>query len=249
MAYMDWGDARPECFPDLLAKPSGWIVNWGIAAFEADVAIDCLNHELREAEWFHDHMRDLDAKGEVRPNTDVVRSKTQHYGMMVEKAPALVAALIEWRDWALSFVQDDPIDQAALADIFARRTALSDAMVSHYLPKLILPGDARRTWDKFNRRYPELTRPEAFQAIPEYFRPFVDAQLAGWRRHRLFGIEPPFPNNVEDVRGQGCLISIAADRLLNTDSEHDYGMSIWCSQDDLRKAQYASGQFIRHCAA
>jgi hypothetical protein len=249
MAYMDWGDERPELFPDVLAKPSNWIVNWGIAALEADVAIDCLNQELREAEWFHDYVNGLDAKGEARPNTDVVRSKTRHYGMMVEQAPALVAALTEWRDWALSFAQSDPIDRAALDDIFARRTALSDAMVDRYMPKIILPGDARKTWDKLNRLYPGLTRPEAFQAIPKAFRPFVDAQLTGWRRHRLFGIEPPFPNNGEDVRGQDCLISIAADRLLNTDSEHEYGMSIWCSQADLRQAHYTSGQFIRHCAA
>ena len=64
-------------------------------------------------------------------------------------------------------------------------------MVERYMPKIILPGGARRTWDKFNRRDPGLTRPEAFQAIPTYFRPFVDAQLTGWRRHRLLGIELP----------------------------------------------------------
>jgi hypothetical protein len=249
MAYMDWGDGRPDCFPDVFAKPSGWIVNWGIAAFEADVAIDCLNHELREAAWFHDYLKGLDENGEVRPNPSVVRSKAQHYGQMVEKAPTIVAALTEWRDRALSCRQDAPIDKAALDAIFAKRTALSDAMAERYMPKIILPGDARRTWDNLNRRYPGLTRPEAFQAIPAAYRPFVDAQLTGWRRHRLFGIEPPFPNNGEDVRGQDCLISIAADRLLNTDSEHEYGMSIWCSQADLRQARYAGGQLIRHCAA
>ena len=45
----------------------------------------------------------LDEKGEAHPNPSVVRSKTRHYGMMVEQAPALVAALTEWRDCALSF--------------------------------------------------------------------------------------------------------------------------------------------------
>ena len=44
-------------------------------------------------------------------------------------------------------------------------------MVDRYMPKIILPGDARRTWDKLNRLYPGLTRPEAFQANPDCVPP------------------------------------------------------------------------------
>jgi hypothetical protein len=230
VAYLDRGSERPDCFPDMFEKPSDWITNWGIAAFEADLAIDCLNLELKEAEWFHDFGRRQDAAGTPRQDTPVIRSKTLHYTQMAEKAPALVAALIDWRDRALSHVQDDIIDKASLDEIFARRTALSNEMVENYWPKLILPGNARKTWEKINALHPGLTRPEAFQAIPSAYRPFVTAHVTGWRGHRLFGIEPPFPNNGEDLRGQDCLISIAADALLDTCSEHEYGMSIWCSQ-------------------
>ncbi|MCK1514545.1 hypothetical protein IVB22_18620 [Bradyrhizobium sp. 190] len=121
-------------------------------------------------------------------------------------------------------------------------------MVENYWPKLILPGNAKKTWEKINVLHPGLTGPEAFQRISSAYRPFVAAHITDWRGHRLFGIEPPFPNNGEDLRGQDCLISVAADPLLNTCSEHEYGMSIWCSQRDLLKARYTRGQFIRHCA-
>jgi hypothetical protein len=70
----------------------------------------------------------------------------------------------------------------------------------------------------------------------------------GWRRHRLFGIEPEFANNFDDLRGQDCVISIAADMLLQTMSEHEYGLSIWCPRDRMMKGLFDKGQLIRHCA-
>ena len=46
-----------------------------------------------------------------------------------------------------------------------------------------------------------------------------------------------------------CLISIAADPLLGTLSEHEYGMSVWCPRDRMARGRYDKGQFVRHCAA
>ncbi|MCK1514546.1 DUF1963 domain-containing protein [Bradyrhizobium sp. 190] len=67
VAYLDRGSDRPDCFPDTFEKPSDWITNWGIAAFEADLAIDCLNRELKEAKWFHDFERRQAAAGPPPP--------------------------------------------------------------------------------------------------------------------------------------------------------------------------------------
>lgn len=248
VAYADWGDDRPECFPDPFANPSDLITNWGIAALEADVAIDCLNNELRQVEWYQGYQQRLAASSERPPEYPGQQKQALHYKMMAEKAPGLVADLTAWRDMSLSRVQEDAVDMASLDAIFARRMALCNEMVENYMPKLILPGNAGKTWEMLNARCPGLTHPEAFQAVPSAYRPFVDAHITDWRRHRLFGIEPEFPNNGEDLRGQDCLISIANDPLLNTDSEHEYGMSVWCSHGDLKMARYTRGQFIRHCA-
>jgi hypothetical protein len=69
-----------------------------------------------------------------------------------------------------------------------------------------------------------------------------------WRRHRLFGREPELESNFEDLRGQDCVISIGADALLQTTSEHEYGLSIWCPRGRMRKGLVDTGQLIRHRA-
>ena len=57
-----------------------------------------------------------------------------------------------------------------------------------------------------------------------------------------------FGNNFEDRRGQDCVISIAADALLETMSEHEYGFSIWCPWGGMEKGLFDKGQLIRHIA-
>ncbi len=40
VAYLDTGDGRPVVFPERFRSPLDWIVNWGIAALEAQNVID-----------------------------------------------------------------------------------------------------------------------------------------------------------------------------------------------------------------
>jgi hypothetical protein len=94
----------------------------------------------------------------------------------------------------------------------------------------------------------EFRRGQNFAALSEMYRDFAEKQVTAWRGHRLFGIEPPFPNNGEDFRGQDCLISIASDPLLGTETGHNYGMSVWCPRDEMAKGQLQQGQFVLHCA-
>lgn len=249
VAYLDTsvddGDGRPAFLPDRFARPADWITTCGIAALEAEIVIDSLTIELRQGEDFEKSRKTL---GAAFPDNDVIRSKTRHYALMKRRAPEVIAALDAWRQTALSRSPEDRVGSAQLDRIMQLRLALRDEMVESYWPKRVLPGNAQKVWEKIWWAYPPLRQDRDYTTLPAAYRPFVEAWITGWRRHRLFGIEPPFPNNGEDLRGQDCLISIAADPLLGTQSEHEYGMSVWCPRDRMAKGRYDKGQFVRHCA-
>jgi hypothetical protein len=249
VAYLDTavetGDGRPAFLPDKFKRPADWITNGGIAALEADIVIDSLKIELSQGEQFEESRQKLGSKF---PDGDVIRSKTQHYALMRRRAPAVIAALGAWRDAALAKSPEAGVDAVRLGHIMRLRLALRDEMVESYWPKWVLPGNAGKVWEAIGRNVPQLRHGGDYAALPAAYRPFAEAWITDWRRHRLFGHEPPFPNNGEDLRGQDCLISIAADPLLCTQSEHEYGMSIWCPRDCMARGHYGKGQFIRHCA-
>lgn len=91
------------------------------------------------------------------------------------------------------------------------RLKLHDEMQPH-VSKFIVAGKADKVWETICRQHPRLYRNEGDDELPSCLRPFVDMRETDWRGHRLFGIEPPFGNNGEDLRGQDCVISIAAER-------------------------------------
>jgi hypothetical protein len=248
-AFIDRGDERPAFLPDRFKSPLDWIVNCGIAALEAQVVIDSLKLDLRlGAEFFEidERLRRHDPASEYNVN-EVVRDKRVHYGVIERKAPGVIAALEAFRDLALAKPQDAAIDGQALGEILRLRRALHDEMHPH-MSKLIVAGRADAVWQALCQQHPRLQFGEGYDALPSCYRPFVDMRETGWRRHRLFGIEPDFENNWEDLRGKDCVISIAADALLRTESEHEYGLSIWCPRGRMTKGRFDKGQLVRHCA-
>lgn len=245
VAFIDTTGERPTFLPDPFDRPGNWIVNHGIAALEARLVIECLEREQNEGRRFlawREQNRDDHATNEV------IESKTAYYASLANDAPPVVAALRSWREDRLRSSSEAPLAPSRLEEIFHLRSSLRATIEQNYPPKLILPGNAKKVWEQLRFDHPEMDAENDFRSIPEYLRPFVTMWLTDWRRHRLFGLEPPFSNNFEDRRGQDCLISIANDPILDTDSEHDYGMSIWCDSDRLVTGRFDKGQFIRHNA-
>jgi hypothetical protein len=244
-SYSEDGEVRPAFLPDRFKRPADWITTGGIAALDAEIVIDSLKVELRQGEDFEKSRQQL---GAAFPKSAVIGSKIQHYALMRRRAPELIAALGAWRELALSQPPEAGADAVRLGHIMRLRLALRDEMVESYAPKWVLPGNPDKVWEKIWWAYPQMHRDRDYSALPAAYRPFVEARITGWRRHRLFGIEPAFSNNGEDLRGQDCLISIFADPLLATQSEHEYGMSVWCPRDRMAQGRYDEGQFVRHCA-
>ncbi|WP_080507339.1 DUF1963 domain-containing protein [Rhodopseudomonas palustris] len=242
VAFLDTGSGRPPFLPDPFEHPRNWIINWGIAALEAEIVIESLERELG---FGRDFLARLQGNGDGQAKNRVIESKTAYYTVMARSAPPVVSAMKAWREAALSKPPEALIDQAQVDEVFTARRILHDKIEENYPPKSLLLGRAKAFWEKLCLSY---SQENDFSLVPMALQPFVAMWLTDWRGHRLFGLEPPFPNNGEDRRGQDCLISVAADRVLNTDSEHEYGMSIWCPKQRLMKGQFEPGQFIRHIA-
>lgn len=248
IAYMSRGEDRPDFLPDPFATPQQWITTWGLATFEASAAHDALALELRLGREFMAYRQSQQALGKSLPSMTHITARIAHCEMMEERAPQVLAALQAWQSAAAAEAAEAAVDVAALNAIFDERTRLSAAMKNNYGARPVLAGDAHFVWEKILAATPGPQGSPDFSAVAPAFRAFVAAKVTDWRGHRFFGLEPEFPNNGEDLRHQSPLISIAADALLGTQSEHDYGFSVWLKDEDLARGRHADGQFIRHCA-
>lgn len=234
---------RPPNFPDRLRDPMTWISNWAIAALEAEIVITALENEMRQAEL---HRDDRNSASPARNRGR--ESESHHYDIMLTDGPDLIATMNAWRDHAIAQHPEGAADKAMLAELFDHRLAFRNRIKGHYRLMGSLLGSAEGVWNKICPRGRDRNLLETLRALPREYQGFVEAKVSDWRNHRLFGIEPPFSNNDEDLRGWSSLISVAADSLLGTESEHDYGMSVWVKKEDLSSADFTNAQLVRHCA-
>jgi hypothetical protein len=210
------------------------------------VVITALQNEINSAERSLKHREMQPQDGKPRPEWKGRQSS--HQDMMLAEGPAVLTMLQQWKEHVQAQPPEDPVDPVMLAKVFSQRTALKNRMKGNYGSFHILAGNAQAVWSKMKPHAKGCELVEALRALPHAQQGFAEAVVTDWRNHRLFGIEPPFPNNGEDLRGWSCLISISADALLGTQSEHDYGMSVWFKQEDLAAGRFDRGMLVRHCA-
>ena len=225
-----WEEMDGEAEPEVFAKPSNkladWMTNWGIAAFEADQVIGRLKIAINLAE---NSLDELSAK-------------------ILNEGPSLLEVLEEWKSHAEAQDPVAPIDADMFANIFDARREFCKGLKLSALTENIRDPDAYDIWGPISQKYRMAGGFGAMRDMPEAFRNFFDERITCWRRHRLFGIEPPFSNNQDDLRGRACLISIGADPLLETQTEHEYGISLWVPIEELNAGRLDDLQIVRHCA-
>jgi hypothetical protein len=253
IAYLDSTGGRPAFLPDPFAKPEDWIVNCGIAAFEADVLIEELERELKLGLEFFETLK---AYPTLANGSDVVRSKSRHFEFVNENAPDLLQSLYRWRDYARSCSPLDPVDPELLAEVFAARLQFHDGM-QEYAVKATLKGkpqslvidvlelNSKKLLNEGNKNTSRFDTANLERVSQEYW-PLIGVYIKDWRGHRLFGLEPPPPFNDEDLRGADCVLTISDDILLGTITEHFSGTSIWCRREQIVAGQLDSGQLLRH---
>ena len=139
---------------------------------------------------------------------------------------------------------ESPVDTAALDAIMAKRAALNERLKGF---------DAFRTSPASVEQ--ALLSPKTGQTLedvladpPEAFRPFLTARLTGWRGHRLFGWAVPEMTDFPDLRGLDCVLSLTADHLPATQTEHHDGFSIWVRREAMAAGDWSDARIVWHSA-
>jgi Domain of unknown function (DUF1963) len=239
---------RPAIFSDRFRDPQSWISNWALAALDVEAVITSLESEMHHAEWSWKYRKDMAKKGESVPQHAHTARQNNHYDMMLKECPSVLNTLHQWREHVHSQPPQAPVDPAMLSEIFEHRRALRSRMAANYGSMHALADSSEMVWDRLRTWHREAGAAESLRKLPVEYQDFVEAKVSDWRSHRLFGIEPSFSNNGEDLRGWSCLISVHADSLLGTETEHHYGMSVWVKQEDRNSGNFTNGQLVIHCA-
>jgi len=245
VAYIDTTGERPSCLPDPFAKAENWITTWGLAALEAEHTIEVLERELGFSAQSKAHKaRIKGTEYDVPPKPHMIKSDA-YYATLDAKAPHVINTLKAFHQQAKSRPATGDVNMAQLTKVFQVRMDLCD-QIGSYMPKYVLPGRPKDVWDKILYAHKSIYKDGDYNVLPAAYRPFIEMMIADWRGHRLLGAERAPPYNYEDLRGQDCVIRIAADRLLGTTSEHEHAVSIWCPRKNIAKGIYKSGQLLRH---
>lgn len=247
--FLDDGTVPPAKFPDTFKTPERWISNWGVAALEAKAALHQLEAATSGLSEQHAKKRLADAR-----RTEALYPGKGFGDDVINEAEALAAdgdnvikALQAWQRLAASKPADEMVDTVALRDIFKIRSALADQLYD-ILFETMRYGASQNVWEDICAKHPDFKRSAGFETIADTYRDFVEMWAMRWVGHRLFGLEPDFANNGEDLRGHDCLISIGFDDIFGNTTEHFYGMSIWCPREEMSKGQLQNGQLVFHCA-
>lgn len=247
--FLDDGSSPPTQVPFIFDRPDLWITNWGLAAAEADATL--LHLERAVARWTgaagEKRLADVQKRHADFPTLVHAKRTLDTALALRETGPDLIKALTAWRDLARTRPATAAVDVPALRAIFAERAAFSRRIEGN--PKNRLKEGAHEDlWNTIRHHLPGIAGDQVMEPALSFYRDFVEQKVTNWRGHRLFGIEPPFENNGEDLRGLDCLISIRGDDLLGSQCEHFYGVSIWCPSGDLSKGKLDGGTVVRHCA-
>ena len=252
------GEALPSGFSRPSTELADWMTNWGIAAFEVDRVIGRLKTAISLAQSSLDYeVRTLTRQGEAsgEPTLDEAVIYAQaldtigdHSAKVLKDGPGLLEKLHAWKSHAKTQDPVAPIDADMFADLFDTRCEFCKGVRPSPLTENLRGTERYDIWGLISQKAREAGGFGAMRDIPEAYRDFADEHITSWRRHRLFGVEPPFMNNSDDLRGRACLISIGADPLLETQTEHEYGISLWVPIEDLNAGRFDDLQIVRHCA-
>ena len=141
--------------------------------------------------------------------------------------------------------QTAPVDAVALADIVAKRKALAGGMQSNTMLKIRLSPKPNYVYDDLVRKYIDRQRGTLVD-VPPGHHAFLTRKIEARKNHRLFGLAIPEMTDYPDLRGLNCVMSLDADALLGTETEHENGFSIWADRDEMAEGRLEAGRVIWH---
>ena len=244
----DGSKERPPAFPDPFGAPADWMTHWGIARIEAETLLVRLQNDLGQAEWNRDYRARSAESGQPTPDTPVTRAKASDSDYLLGEGKDLVTLVEQWIARCAAEGEEETIDAAARDRFLAVRRAAAECLSDQSQAKRYLLPRVEPVLERLIPRGSGMELRDQLNELPAVYRPLVEKRLTDWRGHRLFGIEPEFPNNPEDMTAMRCVFSIHSDALLGTESEHDYGFSAWVPREQLERGEFQPSQLVRHCA-
>lgn len=232
VGFADDGRERP-------GPPERPVTTWGLATYDLTRVATALRTDAAMRER---HDKWIETHDPATPLPATVAKEAEHHAVMRVEGPPLMAAVDAFLARAEAQDPKEPADAQALAEITARRTALSGRLVHGYPVKLALRPNPAALAAALIASH----RHNGFRDMPEAYRAFAQPYITGWRGHRLFGKGLPPTTDPQDLQGLDCLISILSDPILQTQTEHGNGFSIWCDRDAMAEGDFSEGRLVLH---
>ncbi len=224
------------------ARPEDWITTWGLAAYEAKLALNALEQDEVQAD------RHLEVMGRLSPEQQmgsVVARQTAHVELMEEMRPTAKAAIEAFLSEAERHSPEAPVDVEALLEMLNEREHVANYLESFPVKSALIPSE-RRLEEHLLRPRRGMSITDTLAAMPKAYRPFATRRIQRWREHRLFGQQVPEMTDWPDLRGLDCVISIGSDRLLETQTEHESGFSIWGPREAMAEGDWDRSKVVWH---
>lgn len=214
--YLSAKGARENPFGDPLADPASWLINWGTVKMVAEKLGQKPASGLR--------------KGPV-PD---------------QRTYAHLAAIGAWLNKSEAHPATMALSEADRTAAISDFLAIANETVPIYGDP---PANEKLRHVFFNALtmgHGLLARGPDLSGMPDYLATTLATWVGKFREHRLLGHEAELINLADDLRGHDCLISIAADSLLNTNTEHECGFSVWVPREALDRGDVSRTKFVRH---
>lgn len=231
--YLDDGTEPVGRLATPAVDPEQWIDNWGLAAFEARIAIKAVEDDANRPVFVH------------RPPKQQNKGLGHHCDLMEQERPELLKALKRFVAEAEQHDPVSPVDIAKREGIFQIRHDVADKLDSFAVKYALESSDGSTYWHLV-RQYLHDNGPGLSDDVPDAYRGFLSTQISCWKGHRLFGRTVPAITDFPDLRGLDCVVSILSHHLMATQTEHENGFSIWCERAKMAQGDYSAGRFVMH---
>ena len=156
-----------------------------------------------------------------------------------------LSALSAWAQRAISEPPNAPINVEELTAAFKPRQDLAARMEKEEVRRL-LTGAPEQVWHRLELKFNGLNSPPDFADVPDALRGFVEAWVARWRGHRMFGSGPPAEYCAPEVSDMTCLAAFGADDVIETVGETLVGLSVWCPREELANGDFSGAVLLHH---
>lgn len=234
------------------ADPLQWITTWGMAAHEAaDVLRNCekLQHDVKRAAAISTAGNQSTSQRNERVKAFTSRAAEPAFRQMLDQLRA-------WHDLAMSMPPEDPVDAQGLLAIMDERRRLVEGLAT-FPEVLSLRGRPAEIWrtllgtkvtqpDESVKRLIDCLRTRDTVGVPPGLRQFVEANIAQWKGHKLFGLLRDLEFTIEDRRGHDPYFTMFSHDLLQTQREHSHATSIWVPREAQSRGEPGGGLLILH---